>query len=58
MDKQSKRLADLRELERSLQDFNDLQDKALVLNLDDIFDSSYWIDRSSLFLQDVEWENF
>ena len=58
MDKQSKRLAYLRELERTLQDFNDLQDKALVLNLDDIFDSSYWIDRSSLFLQDVEWENF
>ena len=58
MNKQSKRLAYLRELERTLQDFNDLQDKALVLNLDDIFDSSYWIDRSSLFLQDVEWENF
>jgi len=50
MNKQIQRLADLRELERSLQDFNDLQDKALVLNLDDIFDASYWIDRSSIFL--------
>ena len=52
MDKQSKRLADLRELERTLQDFNDLQDKALVLNLDDIFDSSYWIDRAFIELDE------
>jgi len=52
MDKQSKRLAYLRELERTLQDFNDLQDKALVLNLDDIFDSSYWIDRAFIELDE------
>ena len=52
MNKQLKRLADLQELERTLQDFNDLQDKALVLNLDDIFDTGYWIDRAFIELDE------